>query len=58
MILRSLIAFTRWVWGISPAFAVADSVDWYPVMVFGMLIDVAAIVALVVVLKDWIQSRE
>lgn len=28
MILRLLVAFTRWVWGISPAFAVEDAADW------------------------------
>ena len=54
MILRLIIAFTRWVWGISPAFVTADSEVWYTVMFFGMLIDIAVIAILTIGLIDWI----
>lgn len=57
MILRLIIAFTRWVWGISPAFVTADSEVWYTVMFFGMLIDIAVIAILTIGLIDWIRYR-
>ena len=57
MILRLIIAFTRWVWGVSPAFVTADSEVWYAVMLFSMLVDIAVIVILTAALIDWIQSR-
>ena len=55
MILRLIIAFTRWVWGISPAFVTADSDIWYLAMVFGAAIDVAVVVALTVATVDCVQ---
>ena len=55
MILRLVIAFTRWVWGVSPAFVTADSEGWYTVMGFGALIDLCVTVVLVTVLLDWLQ---
>lgn len=56
MILRLILAFTRWVWGVSPAFVVANSDEWYLAMYFGVCIDIAAVAMLVVMLKDWMQS--
>ena len=53
MILRLIIAFTRWVWGVSPAFITADSADWYIAMFFGALIDIGAVGVLAIVLIDW-----
>lgn len=51
MILRLLVAFTRWTWGISPAFYVVKT----PInegdgalMVFGLLVDVMAAVPVAV----------
>lgn len=55
MILRLVIAFTRWVWGVSPAFITADSDVWYLAMFFGALIDLCVTVVLVAVLLDWLQ---
>lgn len=52
-----VIAFTRWTWGVSPAFATADSREWYAVMCFGAFIDVAAVVMLTVAVTCWVQSR-
>lgn len=52
MILRLIIAFTRWVWGVSPAFVTADSVEWYVVMCFGTAIDIVVIVTAIHVLKE------
>lgn len=57
MILRLIIAFTRWVWGVSPAFVTADSGEWYAAMYFGAFIDVAAVVMLTVAITCWAQSR-
>lgn len=57
MILRLIIAFTRWVWGVSPAFITADSDVWYLAMFFGAIIDIAVIALLTAVLIDWIQYR-
>lgn len=57
MILRLVIAFTRWVWGVSPAFVTADSGEWYIPMFFGAIIDVVVIVVLTVAITVWIQSR-
>lgn len=57
MILRLVVAFTRWVWGVSPAFVTADSGEWFLVMYFGACIDVAAVVILTVAVTCWIQSR-
>jgi hypothetical protein len=57
MILRLLIAFTRWVWGVSPAFVTADSEMWYTAMCFGAFVDVAVVTILTVVLVDWVQNR-
>lgn len=57
MILRLAIAFTRWVWGVSPAFVTADSLDWYAVMILGMVIDIAAIAISIVVLEDILSRR-
>lgn len=45
MILRLLVALTRWAWGVSPAFYVVEtpvSEGDGTLMVFGMVIDVAA----------------
>ena len=60
MILRLIIAFTRWVWGVSPAFVTANSEGWYTVMIFGTIIDIAVIALLtaaLIDLIDWIQYR-
>ena len=55
MILRLIIAFTRWAWGVSPAFVTANSGRWYTVMCFGAIIDIAVIATLIAALIDWIQ---
>ena len=52
MILRLIIAFTRWVWGVSPAFVTPGSEEWYTAMCFGAVIDIAVVVILTVVLID------
>ena len=52
MILRLIIAFTRWVWGVSPAFVTADSVEWYVAMCFGMAIDIVIVVTVIQKLRD------
>ena len=57
MILRLIIAFTRWVWGVSPAFVTADSEEWYLAMGFGAIADVSVITTLTFVLINWIQER-
>lgn len=57
MILRLIIAFTRWVWGVSPAFVTADSVDWYLAMCFGAIIDVAVVATILVVVLAKILDR-
>ncbi len=57
MILRLIVAFTRWAWGISPAFVTADSETWYIAMYFGALVDVAVVTILIVVLVNWMQER-
>lgn len=56
MILRLAIAFTRWVWGISPAFFTPDSDVWYLAMVFGTLIDAIAVAVLIAAIVAWIQT--
>lgn len=58
MILRLIVAFTRWIWGVSPAFVKADSGDWYMAMFFGVVIDIAVTGALAIALVDWMQSRK
>jgi hypothetical protein len=57
MILRLIIAFTRWVWGVSPAFGTADSGEWYIAMYFGAIIDIAVVVMLATAIICWMQSR-
>jgi hypothetical protein len=57
MILRLIIAFTRWAWGVSPAFVTANSEVWYTVMYFGMIIDIAVIAILTTALIGWIKYR-
>ena len=57
MILRLVIAFTRWTWGVTPAFATADSGEWYAAMYFGAFIDVAVVILLAVAGVTWWQSR-
>ncbi len=58
MILRLIIAFTRWVWGVSPAFVTPDSEGWYGVMFFGALVDIAVVIMLTVAIISWIQERK
>jgi len=59
MIMRLIVAFARWTWGVSPAFPTADiSKDaWAVVVVFGVLIDIAAIALSTGVLIEWIKDR-
>ena len=57
MILRLFIAFTRWVWGVSPAFVKADSGAWYMVMFFGAAVDIAVVAIPTFALIDWIKGR-
>lgn len=57
MILRLIIAFTRWVWGVSPAFVTPDSEKWYALMFFGAFVDIAVVAMLTVVLTYWVQER-
>ena len=58
VILRLVIAFTRWVWGVSPAFVTADSGGWYAVMFFGVLIDIVVAVALAAALIDYLPFKQ
>ena len=57
MILRLIIAFTRWAWGVSPAFVTPDSEVWYVVMCLGTVVDITVVAILTDVLIDWIQER-
>lgn len=57
MILRLVVAFTRWVWGVSPAFVTASSEEWYIAMYFGAVIDVAVVIVLITVITCWVQSK-
>ena len=58
MIMRLIVAFARWTWGISPAFPTADASKegWAVVMVFGVLLDIAAVALSTAVLIDWIKD--
>ena len=58
MILRLIIAFTRWVWGISPAFITPDlNGDGGLVLGFGTLLDVLALMGATGLFIMWLSER-
>lgn len=58
MIVRLIVAFARWTWGISPAFPSADTSNeaWVVLMVFGAMIDIVAITLSTTAFIDWIKD--
>ena len=61
MILKCIVAYARWVWGISPAFYQIQSpigeLDGFLIW-FGVLIDVTAVVGIVCFLASiWLTRR-
>ena len=60
MILRLIIAFTRWVWGVSPAFVTPEQPlgEWVVVLFFGALLDVLALVGVIGSIVMWHAGRD
>lgn len=59
MILRLIIAFTRWTWGISPAFITPEQPlgEWGMVIVFGVALDVLALIGVIGYVVIWYTGR-
>lgn len=61
MILRLIIAFTRWVWGVSPAFVTPEQPlgdEWGLVLSLGALLDVFALVGVIGAVVMWYTVRD
>lgn len=60
MILRLIIAFTRWVWSVSPAFVTPEQPlgEWGAVMIFGAMLDVLALVGVTGTIVMWYTGRD
>ena len=59
MILRLIIAFTRWTWGISPAFITPnlENEKWCLAIGFGVVIDILALIGATGSFIMWLSER-
>lgn len=60
MILRLLLAYVRWVWGVTPAFETPDinNSAWCCVLLFAMLLDIVVLYFVIANILDWLKERE
>ena len=60
MILRLITAFTRWVWGVSPAFVTPEQPlgEFRIVMIFGTMLDVLVLVGVTGAVVLWHIGRD
>ena len=60
MILRLIVAFTRWAWGVSPAFVTPEQPlgKWVVVLFFGAMLDVLALVGVIGTVVIWYTGRD
>lgn len=60
MILRLIIAFARWTWGISPAFIKPDRINeaYGIIMSFGVIIDSTIVAFAILAFVDWYNRRK